>query len=105
MKLYENLYIGKSVENIAIIKKHLSKDDFYSGIYFICVSNDDSNMAVLLESRELFAWYNESKNYTIIGIASDKEEIKELLVQIIQDFVNLDKNIFGFKNFFINGGH
>ncbi len=99
----KNLYIGESVQDIEFIKLQLKKSIGVYDIFLICIDVGGKNFVEILHSTELFKPFNRNKKYKIIGIANTRKEVQKLLVEIIQNFINLEKDLKQFKNFYIAG--
>lgn len=101
MKFYKNLFIGKNVKNINSIIKFANENIPVFNIYFICIVKKSSNLMEIIESRQIYKKINSLNDYLIIGISEGKNEAKELLIEILNWWVNdIKKDFCCFKRYF-----
>jgi len=86
MNWYQDLYIGKSIDNK--VKKVIRKLERNSGqlkLYCICISASTKDSLDIIPSWEITVFRRHYEDLKIVGLAGDKDEAIELTGQIISD--------------------
>ncbi|MCL1935870.1 MAG: hypothetical protein FWF57_05800 [Defluviitaleaceae bacterium] len=92
IKIYEKIYISKSVKNKSRIIRRLKKNKKNSGYFFICIKNGNGLLSILSDKD-----FKKNKEDFVIGIAKNKTEAFLLTLEIISDFYNKYRDFSNFK--------
>ncbi len=101
MRYIENMYCGKTIENISEIKEMLNNGISIFGTYVICIQNNGNNLMDILTTTQLLKPINIQKKYVIIGIANSKAEALSLVQKIISDYLKTKRSLNYFKTYFL----
>lgn len=84
MEFFEELYIGKGINDVSSIVYMLNHNEEPSGIFCVCKNKNGRFLYEILSSKEILKYRNRDK-YVIYGIAAGKRDSFELLRYILED--------------------
>ena len=82
----EKLYIGEQAEkNYEKIKKKIEQGKLVVDVFLITKPSNEKNLFDILPTAELKFPYYKKRELLVYGLAKGKDEVKELLLKILED--------------------
>lgn len=85
LKWYKNLRIGEGVKKADKIRRKLNHGKIVPGVYLITFSENPRNLLEIIPALTLIQQSAADICPEIIGLASDKDEAVDMVVEIIQE--------------------
>lgn len=102
MKFYKSLYVSKSIANADEIIESLKHGQPIYNIYAVCVCKKTNGLMEILSTRELLKPVNVKRKYTVIALASGREDANNSAVKIIDEWYKMHGDFSGIKAYYIN---